>query len=72
MNHHLLNQPGELYLGSSTETAINLGARRFPTVRKAVRFALEQAAPVSLRGALLIAAGHVLGPAQIRELHRQL
>jgi len=33
---------------------------------------MEQAAPVSLRGALLRIGGQTLGPEQIRSLHRQM
>lgn len=43
----------ELYLGSDRQTAIAQGARSFATAAQAVRFAFEEAAPVSLRGAML-------------------
>ena len=43
----------ELYLGSDHHTAITQGARSFATAAQAIRFAFEEAAPVSLRGAML-------------------
>ena len=43
----------ELYLGSDRHTAIAQGARTFATAAQAVRFAFEEAAPVSLHGAML-------------------
>jgi hypothetical protein len=72
MNTHILSAPGELFLGSDAATALAQGARRFSSGAKAVRFAMEQAAPVSLHGALLKIGGQTLGPDQIRTLHRQM
>lgn len=72
MNTHILNAPGDLFLGSDTKTALAQGARRFSSAAKAIRFAMEQAAPVSLRGAMLQIGGQTLGPDQIRSLHQQL
>nr|WP_295891415.1 hypothetical protein [uncultured Devosia sp.] len=43
----------ELYLGSDRHTAIAQGARRFASAAQAIRFAIEEAAPVSLHGAML-------------------
>lgn len=43
----------ELYLGSDHKTAIAQGARSFATAAQAIRFAFEEAAPVSLHGAML-------------------
>ena len=43
----------ELYLGSDRHTAIEQGARRFASAAQAIRFAFEEAAPVSLHGAML-------------------
>lgn len=43
----------ELYLGSDWQTAAAQGPKTFPTTAQAIRFALEEVAPVSLRGALL-------------------
>ena len=44
----------ELYLGSDRQTAAAQGARTFATAAQAIRFAFEEAAPVSLRGAMLV------------------
>ena len=43
----------ELFLGSDRQTALAQGPRAFRTAAQALRFAFEQAAPVSLRGASL-------------------
>ena len=43
----------ELYLGSDRHIAIAQGARSFATAAQAIRFAFEEAAPVSLHGAML-------------------
>lgn len=43
----------ELFLGSDRATALAQGPRNFRTAAQALRFAFEQAAPVSLRGASL-------------------
>ncbi|ODT79590.1 MAG: hypothetical protein ABS76_18585 [Pelagibacterium sp. SCN 64-44] len=72
MNTHILDAPGELFLGSDVATALAQGPRRFRTAAKAVRFAMEHAAPVSLRGAMLKIEGQTLGPSQIRRLHKSL
>jgi len=72
MNTEILNAPGELFLGSDVITAQASGARQFRSAAKAVRFAMEQAAPVSLRGALLRIGQRTLGPRQIRRLHAQM
>ena len=72
MNTHILNSPSELFLGSDVATALAQGARRFSSAAKAVRFAMEQAAPVSLHGAMLKIDGQTLGPDQIRSLHQQM
>jgi hypothetical protein len=47
----------QLYLGRDWPTALSLGPRRFSSVSRALRFAFEHAAPVSLRGAQLLVAG---------------
>lgn len=72
MTTQILNAPGDLFLGSDIATARAMGARRFGTAAKAVRFAMEQAAPVSLHGALLCVDGRTYGPRQIQALHRRL
>ena len=43
----------ELYLGSSRHSARAQGPRAFGSAAKALRFAIEEAAPVSLHGARL-------------------
>lgn len=43
----------ELYLGSDRQSALAQGPRAFGSAAKALRFAIEEAAPVSLRGARL-------------------
>ncbi len=43
----------ELYLGSDRQSAAAQGPRAFSSAAKALRFAIEEAAPVSLRGARL-------------------
>lgn len=53
MTHPDFLARAELYLGSDTHTAFAQGSRSFATAAQAIRFALEEAAPVSLRGALL-------------------
>jgi hypothetical protein len=72
MNTQILNAPGELFLGSDTATALAQGSRRFGSVAKAVRFAMEQAAPVSLRGAMLKVGNRTLSPREIRALHTEM
>ncbi|KQN70008.1 MULTISPECIES: hypothetical protein [unclassified Devosia] len=72
MNTQILNMPGQLFLGTNVENAFAQGGRRFSSAAKAVRFAMEQAAPVSLRGAMLKVEGETLGPDQIRTLHSQM
>ncbi|WP_108396185.1 hypothetical protein [Devosia submarina] len=47
------NARAELFLGSDRPTALAQGPRNFRTAAQALRFAFEQAAPVSLRGASL-------------------
>ena len=51
-NHDFLAQ-AELYLGSDRTSAAAHGPRAFGSAAKALRFAIEEAAPVSLRGARL-------------------
>lgn len=43
----------ELYLGSDWQAAAAQGPKTFRTAAQAIRFALEEAAPVSLHGARL-------------------
>lgn len=72
MNIQILNGPGQLFLGSDNATALAQGPRQFRSAVNAIRFAVEQAAPVSLRGARLKVGHHTLGPGQIRRLHSRL
>lgn len=67
-----LDAPGDLFLGSDVESAQAQGPRRFRTAANAIRFAMEHAAPVSLRGATLNVRGITLSATQIRSLHRTL
>ena len=62
--------PAELYLGRDWPTAAAQGARSFSTAAKAIRFAIEEAAPVSLHGArLLIGAASFSGEELMRLYH---
>jgi hypothetical protein len=47
------NEAAELYLGSTRHRALIEGPRRFTSAAMAVRFALDNTAPVSLRDASL-------------------
>lgn len=62
-------KPAELYLGTDWTFAREQGPRHFRTVAHAIRFALEEAAPVSLRGALLRIGKHNLRRAGIEALY---
>ncbi|GHA32402.1 hypothetical protein GCM10007989_30590 [Devosia pacifica] len=64
-----LNIPADLFLGSDAETAQAQGHRHFTTAAAAIRFAMEQAAPVSLRGALLKSGEHWLNGDDIRQIY---
>jgi hypothetical protein len=67
-----LTGASELFLGRDRATALALGPRRFRTAVNAIRFAMEQAAPVSLRGAILKVGTRQFGPAEIQRLHRKM
>ena len=60
----------ELYLGSDRDTALQQGSRAFGSMAMALRFAFEQAAPVSLRGASLHVHGQTFLPAEMRRLYQ--
>lgn len=60
----------ELYLGSDWHTAAAQGARSFATAAQAIRFALEEAAPVSLRGAKLLIGDASFERDELAELYR--
>ena len=53
MTHPDYLAPAELHLGSDRATAASQGARKFSSAAKALRFAIEEAPPISLRGARL-------------------
>lgn len=72
MNTSILNRPGELFLGSDRATAIAQGPRPFRSSAKAISFAMEQAAPVSLRGAMLRIDGQTFEKKQIIGLYNAL
>lgn len=63
------DQAAELYLGSTRPAALAQGARHFTTLAKAVRFAVEEAAPVSLKGASLTVGRQELSPQDLRSLY---
>jgi hypothetical protein len=60
----------ELYLGSDWQTAAAQGARTFATAAQAIRFAFEEAAPVSLRGAQLRVGDAVFSRDELEALYR--
>lgn len=72
MYSEILNAPGELYLGSDRQTALAQGGRHFRSAAKAVAFAMEHAAPVSLRGAMLRVGDQTFERKQIIHLHEAL
>lgn len=59
----------ELFLGSDRPTAIAQGGRSFATAAQALRFAFEEAAPVSLRGAMLKVGGTTYAGADLAALY---
>ena len=65
-----MNAPAALYLGSDWDNARAQGARAFPSAANAIRFAMEQAAPVSLRGALMIVQDRQFDGDAIAHLYR--
>ena len=70
MTHFDFQAPAALYLGSDAHTAASQGPRSFRTAAQALRFALEEAAPVSLRGASLQLAGKRYDNSQMSRLYR--
>ena len=60
----------ELYLGSDQHTAFAQGPRSFRTAAQAIRFAVEEAAPVSLRGARLVIGKESFSGDDLIRLHR--
>jgi hypothetical protein len=70
MKHSEYLSPAELYLGSDAATALAQGPRNFRTALQALRFAVEHAAPVSLRGARLKVGEHEFIGREFKALHR--
>ena len=70
MTHSDYLARAELYLGSTREIALAQGPRSFPTVAHAIRFAVEEAAPVSLHGARLVIGDTVFTGPDLVRLHR--
>ena len=62
--------PAELYLGSDWPTALAQGPRTFRSAAKAIRFALEEAPPVSLHGARLQIGDATLSREAMARLYR--
>jgi hypothetical protein len=59
----------ELHLGSDWETATSLGSRGFRRAAHALRFAFEEAAPISLRGARLTIGASEFAGYELRRLY---
>ena len=70
MTHLNYQAPAELYLGSDQQTAFAQGPRSFRTAAQAIRFAIEEAAPVSLRGARLVIGTESFSGDDLLRLHR--
>jgi hypothetical protein len=69
MTHQDYLAQAELYLGSDRHIAAAQGTRKFSTAAKALRFAIEEAAPVSLRGARLKVGSRSFGRADMLALY---
>lgn len=63
------NAHARLYLGRDRATALAQGAKIYDTAAEAIRFAMEEAAPVSLHGALLVVGNEGYSGARIRALY---
>lgn len=59
----------ELFLGSDGDIATSLGARAFRRAAHALRFAFEEVAPISLRGARLTIGEHTFHGRALRQLY---
>ena len=70
MTHTDFHARAELYLGSDWHTATAQGPRSFATAAQAVRFAIEDAAPVSLRGARLLVGDSIFTRDDLVALYR--
>lgn len=62
----------ELYLGSDWDTATTLGSRAFRRAAHALRFAFEEAAPISLRGARIRIGERQFAGRELRGLYNSL
>ncbi len=58
-----------MYLGRDRATALAQGPKTFRTAAEAIRFAVEEAAPVSLHGALLVVGNEGYSGARIRAIY---
>ena len=70
MTHPDYQARAELYLGSDRNNAAAQGPRSFRTAAQALRFALEEAAPVSLHFATLHIGAAVFSGAELTWLYR--
>ena len=71
MTHSDYSSRAELYLGSTSDTALAQGPRSFRTAAHAIRFAVEEAAPVSLHGARLVIGDTVFSGADLIRLAKE-
>ena len=62
----------ELHLGSDWDTATSLGSRAFRRAAHALRFAFEEAAPISLRGARLTIGERQFAGRELSQLYTSL
>lgn len=72
MSNFDFHAPAELYLGSTWQAARAQGARNFRTAAQALRFAFEEAAPVSLHGANLVIGELSFSGSELEGLYRNL
>ena len=70
MTHSDYHARAELHLGRDRKTALAQGGRDFSTAAKALRFAFEEAAPVSLHGAQLRIGERLYAGDQLAALYR--
>ncbi|RYE09303.1 MAG: hypothetical protein EOP22_09380 [Hyphomicrobiales bacterium] len=69
-NQNYLAAEASLYLGTNWQSAAAQGPRSFRTAARALRFAIEEAAPVSLRGAQLHVGSRIFGRDEMLSLYR--
>ena len=72
MTHFIFQAPAELFLGSDWHAAAAQGPRAFRTAAQALRFAHEEAAPVSLKGASLVVGDKTYSNDEMMWLYRSL